>query len=295
MPTDPAPGQSGAPPSDPPPARAERTLPATRLILAGVAALGLTAAATLWYGADPGPDTARQMDAPAESPIDGDGGIDPASVANRAEIESVVRAYILAHPEIIPEAMERLQRRETAAALDGMRERIEAPFAGAWAGNPDGDVVITQFSDYACGYCRQSLADVERLLRTDRNVKVVYRELAILSPDSAHAAKVALAAARRGRYHDFHVNMYALRTPTPAHVAQAAARVGIDAATIKAAASDDAFASELEANRQIATQLRFTGTPTFVIGDQILHGAVGYDALVRAVGDARSTRSDALR
>lgn len=119
--------------------------------------------------------------------------------SNRAVTERIVHDYILNNPEIIPQAMERLQAERVAAAIDGQRRAIEMPFSGAWAGAADGDVTLTVFTDYACTYCRASVADIDRLLREDRRLKVVFRELPILSQDSEIAARFALSAARSGR------------------------------------------------------------------------------------------------
>ena len=114
-------------------------------------------------------------------------------------VEGFVRDYLLEHPEIIPAAMERLQQREQGKQIAIYREALEVPFPGAWAGAKDGDVVLVEFFDYACGYCRASMKDVDRLIRDDPKLKVVFRELPILSRDSEPAARLALVAARRGR------------------------------------------------------------------------------------------------
>ncbi|WP_221792346.1 hypothetical protein [Aquisediminimonas sediminicola] len=86
---------------------------------------------------------------------------------DRAEIENIVRDYLMTHPEVIPAAMERLQQREQAKQIATYRSMLETPFAGAWAGNEKGDVVLVEFFDYACGYCRASVKDVDRLLKSD--------------------------------------------------------------------------------------------------------------------------------
>lgn len=205
----------------------------------------------------------------------------------RGEIEAVVEAYILDHPEIIPRALERLQQRESATAIAKLRPAIEQPFASAWGGNPKGDVVITEYSDFACTFCRRSLADVERLIKADPGVKIVYRELPILTAQSGPAAKVGLAAARKGRYRDYHLALFALGQPSEANIHAAAAKAGMTPEDVAAAKADPALDREIASNVSVAQQLRFEGTPSFVVGDQILHGAVGYDALKAAVAQAR--------
>src|SRR3546814_17888755 len=100
---------------------------------------------------------------------------------NRAQIETIVHDYILAHPEIIPQAIERLQAKRTASLVDRHRTELETPFAGGWEGAMDGDVVLVEFFDYACGYCKASLPAIDRLLSEDNGLKVVYREIPILT------------------------------------------------------------------------------------------------------------------
>ena len=197
-----------------------------------------------------------------------------------------VRDYLLENPEVLPEAMNRLREREAARVVSANRSALETPFAGAWAGAADGDVVLVEFFDYACGYCRKSNADVERLLREDPKLKVVWREWPVLGPDSEAAARASLAAAQAGRFKPFHDQLYAAGRPTRDAVAKARAAVGLNG-ELPAAATD----RELERNFQLARNLEATGTPTFVVGDQIFQGAVGYEALRDAVKEARESKS----
>ncbi|MGZ8337746.1 MAG: DsbA family protein [Allosphingosinicella sp.] len=195
---------------------------------------------------------------------------------------SFVRSYLLEHPEVLPEAMDRLRAREAAQAVDRDRAALERPFHGAWSGAADGDVVLVEFFDYACGYCRASNADVDRLLREDPRLKVVWREYPVLGPGSEQAAIASLAAARAGRFKPFHDRLFAGGRPTEASVAEARAAVGIEAATLT-----DEFRAELMRNFELGRALGATGTPTFVVGDQVLQGAVGYEALRDAIAEAR--------
>jgi protein-disulfide isomerase len=194
-----------------------------------------------------------------------------------------VRAYLLEHPEVLPEAMDRLRAREAAQAVDRNRDPIETPFHSAWAGAADGDVVLVEFFDYACGYCRASNADVERLLREDPRLKVVWREFPVLGPNSEQAAIASLAAARAGRFRAFHDRMFAAGRPSEASIAATRSAVGVGDATLT-----DEFRAELQRNFEIARALGATGTPTFVVGDQVLQGAVGYEALKAAIEEARA-------
>jgi protein-disulfide isomerase len=206
------------------------------------------------------------------------------NVADKAAVEKIVRDYILEHPEILPEAMERLQARETTKAVAANRKLIETPYAGAWEGNPNGDVVLVEFFDYACGYCRASLPDIERLLKEDPKLKIVYREMPVLGPDSTAAAELSLRVARTGRYGAFHRAAYATR-PDAAARARLAQNFGVDPRAADAGAD-----SEIASNLQLQNALRLTGTPSWVVGDKVLAGAVGYDALKAAIAESRAAK-----
>lgn len=205
--------------------------------------------------------------------------------AGKAQTEAIVRDYILDHGEILPEAIERMQSRQARAAVLQNRQALERPYRGAWAGAENGDVVMVQFFDYACPYCQQVNGDVERLLREDSRLKVVWREYPVLGPNSEAAAVASLAAAEQGRWRQFHARMFALGRPTEAAVQQAVRESGITPS-----APTDAMRAEVTRNSEMARAIGATGTPTFVIGDQVLQGAVGYEALKAAVAQARTRR-----
>ena len=194
-----------------------------------------------------------------------------------------IRSYLLEHPEILPEAMERLRERENAKAVGQHRTALETPFHGAWAGAADGDVVLVEFFDYACGFCRASNPDVERLLREDPRLKVVWRDYPVLGPDSERAAIASLAAAKAGRFRAFHDRLFATARPTEASIAEARAAVGIGETQLT-----PEIRAELERNFELGRAIGASGTPTFVIGNRILQGAVGYEALKEAIAAARA-------
>lgn len=224
------------------------------------------------------------MQASASSPAARPSGME------RAQIEQIVKEYLLENPEIIPQAMERLTAKRASDAIFQNRAALETPFAGGWEGAVDGDVVLVEFFDYACGYCRASLADVDALLARDKKLKIVYRELPILSEESGEAAKVSLLAAEKGRYGEFHRALYGMGRVNRDTIFAAAAKVGIDRAAATAALANPAYAREIEKNVALAQALRASGTPTFVVGGQMLAGAVGLDALQDAVAAARAAK-----
>lgn len=205
---------------------------------------------------------------------------------DRRAIEAVVREYILEHPEILPEAMERLQGRETAKAVAANRALIETPYEGAWEGARDADVTLVEFFDYACGYCRTSLPDVDRLLRDDPKLRIVYREMPVLGPDSETAAHLSLAVAKTGRYGQFHRALFAAGRPDKATLDKLARQFGVDLTKVQSVATRE----EVSTNLQLQNALRLTGTPSWVIGDRVLSGAVGYDALKTAIAERRANK-----
>lgn len=218
----------------------------------------------------------------------------PATVANgdKAAIEKIVRDYILSHPEIIPEAMNRMQSREVSKLLASNRKEIETPFPGAEDGNPKGDVSVVVFFDFACPYCKQAHKDVERLAAQDKGIRVVYRDFPVLSPASDEAAMAALSAAEQGKYVKFHDAMF----ETPGKVAHERT-VAIVRATglneVRTAHDLDspALKAEITKNLNLGRALGLTGTPSYVIGDRILAGAVGYEKLKEAVAEARQAQA----
>lgn len=205
------------------------------------------------------------------------------TAANRAQVEGVVRDYVLANPELIPQAMQKLQDRETGKAVSASRGKIEQPYAGAWIGNPNGDVTVVEYFDYNCGYCRASLPTIERLVAGDKNVRVVFRELPVLAESSRSAARASLAAAQQGKYKAFHDALYAAGPVTDATIAATARSTGVNIARLP----DDADA-EIRKNLSVAASLGITGTPSWVVGDRVLSGAVPIDQLQEAIATARA-------
>lgn len=205
----------------------------------------------------------------------------------RAAIEGLVRAYILDHPEILPEAMDRLQQHEAQARIAPLRGALETPFPGAVLGNPAGKVTLVEFTDFACTYCRHSVADVASLIAANPDLKVVVRELPIIAPESAPAARMALAAAAQGKYPAYHQAMFAGARPSDSSIAAAATAAGVDLGAAKGFAAQPQVQQELERNLGLARQLGINGTPAWIVGDQMISGAVGKERLQQAIEAAR--------
>ena len=195
----------------------------------------------------------------------------------------IVRQGLMADPQVLVEATDALRDQQYAPTLAGQRALLETPFASSWKGAEKPEVVLVEFYDYACPYCKASNPHVDQLVRENPKLRVVYRELPILGPNSVEAARLSLAASKAGRFHQFHDALYAAGRPA-ADTNAAAARI---ANIPPAPAEDAAIEAELKKNFSLASQLGATGTPLFVVGDRVLSGAVGYDALKKAVDDAQ--------
>ena len=196
----------------------------------------------------------------------------------------IVRQGMLADPQILPDTADALRDAQFAPVLNANRTALETPFGSSWKGSAKPDVTLVEFFDYACPYCKASNPAVERLVQEDKGLRVVYRELPILGPNSVIAARLSLEASKAGRFAKFHDTLWEAGRPAPDTIATAS-----QAAAIPPQPTDDPLIeAELRRNFQLAGQLGATGTPLFVIGDRVMNSAVGYDALKKAVADARA-------
>jgi len=196
----------------------------------------------------------------------------------------IVRQGMLANPNILSETVDALRDQQYAPVLASNRRALETPFGSSWKGAEKPEVTLVEFYDYACPYCKASNPSVDRLLREDPGLRIVYRELPILGPDSVVAARLALQASKQGRFGQFHDTLWKAGRPAPQTIAVAAQAAGIPAQPVK----DPAIEAELKSNFQLAGQLGATGTPVFVVGDRVMNGAVGYEALKKAIADVRA-------
>jgi protein-disulfide isomerase len=195
----------------------------------------------------------------------------------------IVRQGLLADPKILTDTVDALRDAQYAPVLAANRAAIETPFASSWKGAAKPEVTLVEFFDYACPYCKASNPAVDRLLQEDKGLRVVYRELPILGPDSVTAARLSLEASKLGRFTRFHDALWAAGRPAPETIATAAQSAGIAPAPNQ----DPEIDVELNHNLKLAGALGATGTPLFVVGDRVMNGAVGYDMLRDAIARAR--------
>ena len=199
----------------------------------------------------------------------------------------IVRQGLLADPKILSDAVDALRDAQYEPVLSAQRAALETPFGSSWKGAAKPDVTLVEFFDYACPYCKASNPSVDRLIQEDKGLRVVYRELPILGPDSVTAARLSLEASKLGRFAKFHDTLWATGRPAPDTNAAAAKAAGI----APQPQEDPGIEAELKRNFQLAGQLGATGTPLFVIGNRVMNGAVGYETLKQAIEAARKQSS----
>ena len=193
------------------------------------------------------------------------------------------KSYLLGNPQILPEMAEAYQTQEARGRLSEVSDAVMTEFPGAVMGNPNGSKVLVEFSDYNCGFCQKSHADVLKLIADDPEVKVVLRELPIFDED---AARMALAAAKQVRYSEFHAKMFEMG-PANAESARAAAKAaGLDLAQAEKDAVSSEVDLELVRTRDLAQALGFGGTPSWVTKSDAFEGALGFEALKEALAKA---------
>lgn len=213
-------------------------------------------------------------------------------LATRHDDGPQVRDYLLAHPEVIPEAMAKLQERETGKVIADNRAEIVTPVGSAWAGNPNGDVTVVEYLDYNCGYCRASVPIVAQLIASDPQVKVVYREMPVLSDESVTAARYGMVvAAQGGNYRKLHDAFYAGGPLSDASIDKAIVSIGFDPATVRKAIADPRIDATIKTNLGLMRQLNQNGTPSWIIGDKVISGLMTLDAMKAAVAEARTKRA----
>ncbi len=200
-----------------------------------------------------------------------------------------IREYMLENPEILPEMAERYQAREAEQRLASAGSQVLEPFPGAVLGNPQGSVTLVEFSDYACGYCRSSVAEVQALIAANPDLKVVMREIPILAPESEAAARMALAAAAQGKFEAFHYAMFDGGRPNEQTILEAANQAGLDIEQAKTFAASQVADAELQSNLTVASQLGFDGTPSWIVGGKVFQGAVGRQVLQDALDAAKAS------
>jgi protein-disulfide isomerase len=229
--------------------------------------------------------------APAQAPA-------PMTEAQRQAIEGVVRDYLLKNPEVLQEAMAELEKRQQesqrqaqASALKETRDTLHNSPHGLVAGNPNGDVTLVEFFDYNCGYCKRALTDLQTLVKGDPKLRIVLKDFPVLGPDSVEASKVALAAKQQlkgDRLFEYHVKLIESRGKVNGERAIAVAReMGLDIARLQKDMQSPDVQAALQENVSLGDKLGLSGTPAFIIGDEIIPGAVGAEPIRKTIAGVR--------
>lgn len=216
-------------------------------------------------------------------------------------IERTVRDYLLKNPGVIREAQIALQAQEqkeredrTAKTVQNHRREIFSDPGSPSSGNLLGDVSIVVFFDYNCGYCKKTLPHLQALSQKDALVRLVFKELPILGPQSFTAAKAALAAGRQGKYVEFHNALLSAENTTDGTIRSIAKTLGINYLRLEKDMADPRIEEQIRLNSNLAGLLGIDGTPAYVIGERIIPGAVDLDSLIRFVAIERRKPIDKL-
>ena len=263
----------------------------SRMIGVALLSLMLIGAVGAWAALDSGARWTRNFDkaVAAEAP----------ATMSKAEFEQRVRAYLLEHPEVIGEAINRLevQQREQDAKLGqaALKSHLNEVFGDAndpVGGNLKGDATLVEFFDYNCPYCKQMASVMIQAESTDPRLRIVYKEFPILGPDSLFAAKAALAANKQGKYVTFHRALYQVRGHVDENkVLEAAKVVGLDIARLKVDMQAPEIVARLDQNIKLAQALGINGTPGFAIGDRVFTGATDLKSLQTVIEASRKSQA----
>lgn len=222
-----------------------------------------------------------------------------ASSTTQQVLEETIHEYLLSHPEVLLEVFDILQEREQAAnddqaraTLASQRDELFNDPTAPFAGNPHGDVVIVEFFDYFCSYCKRVMADVMTAATDDPGVRLVYKEFPILGDASVIAARAALAVHRIApdQYIAVHMAMMSSRARlNEGRILAIAEEFGIDTDALADEMKNPEIDAIIERNRALARALGINGTPGFVIGDQVIPGAISLDTIRELIAEARQS------
>jgi protein-disulfide isomerase len=224
-------------------------------------------------------------------------GAQTAEAVSREAVERIVREYLVRNPEVLQEAFTELERRQAeaqkVAQASALRQVRGSLTAGAQiaVGNPQGDITLIEFFDYNCGYCKRALGDIQGLVKSDPKLRVVLKDLPVLGPESVEASRLSLAASQQlsgDKLFEYHAKLLNTRGRVNGERALAVARdLGLDMARLQKDAEGPLVQAALRENSQLAEKLGLNGTPAFIVGEEIIPGAVGQEPLKQAIASAR--------
>jgi protein-disulfide isomerase len=215
--------------------------------------------------------------------------------AQKEEIQSIIRQYLNENPEIIIESVELYRQKQEeqmnqqAAAKIGDHDAFLTGADAPFAGNAKGDVTVVEFFDYNCGYCKKALDDIQSILKEDTNVRFVFREMPILGPSSAVAARWAIAAHKQGKYFEYHTALMNHNgNKDEREMEKLAKDVGLDVDQMKKDAESEETKATIEKSLAVSRDIGIQGTPAFLVNGQMIRGYVGEAGMKEAINVARS-------
>lgn len=259
--------------------------------------LVLGAAGLLTFFASPAP--ANEPGAPlrlaqAAAPATAPSATSSFSAAQRAEIEGMIKSYLLEHPEIMVEVSKELEKRQASLQAESNKKVIVERKASIFKaptdfvlGNTKGEISVVEFFDYNCGWCKKAVDEVNKLTKADPQVRVVMKELPIFGENSTFAAKAAMASLKQGKYWEYHTALMKERQVTKDNVFKIAEKVGLNVDKLKADMNDPAIDAALKENTALAQELGIEGTPGFIIDSRVNVGFVPADGIRDILADVR--------
>ena len=219
--------------------------------------------------------------APAATPDAG--AADVFSDKQKAAIGEIIKAYLLEHPEVMLEVQTALEEKMEKIQAERMKEALSSNAADIFrdpgapvAGNPSGDIPVVEFFDYNCGYCKRAFTDISGVVDGDKKIKLILKELPILSKGSEEASRVALAAGKQGKYWEMHSALITLKGEANEQTAlRAAEKLGLDVSKLKKDMASEDVTGEIDRVRELARKMGIQGTPHFLVGDRAIAGAPG--------------------
>jgi Protein-disulfide isomerase len=212
-------------------------------------------------------------------------------------LNPMIESYLMSDPKILQRmsvaldtTLQAEEREQATTAIASMQDAIFNDPDQVVLGNPDGDVTLVEFFDYNCGYCRAAVPDMAALLAEDPNLRIVLKEFPILSNESIDAARVAVLVGKADvDYWTFHETLFTSRSQVDKQVALAAAAdLGLSPVALELDMGTDAVAKAIQTSYEIARALNITGTPTYIIGNEIIPGAIGIDELRTRIANMRA-------
>jgi protein-disulfide isomerase len=258
--------------------------------------LGLAGILTLASGPAPATQPARPLQlAQAAMPApEAPAGPSSFSPAQRAEIEGMIKNYLMTHPEVMVEVSKELEKRQASMQAETNKKVIVEKKATIFkaptdfvAGNPKGEISVVEFFDYNCGWCKKAVDEVTKLTKAEPNVRIVLKELPIFGENSTAAAKAAMASLKQGKYWEFHLALMKEKQVTKDNLFQIAAKVGLNVDKLKADMADPAIEAALKDTMTIAQELGIEGTPGFIIDSRVNVGFVPVDGIKEILADVR--------